>query len=638
MVSLSNSSRFVGVARIWLAAALLASSPVLAQEAEQPAFEDDVESEFQFERTDTAIDYDIVVLGAPTEDMESLLERALLVYRRQENGAPSLAMLRRRARGDLPTVIRALRSFGFYGAEADVEIIDGADRPSDEEEAAQDRVLDEELVGDLDDEAEEERAERRAAAVERGREVQEDGASEESEDEDQEDAEDSDPATQPGDDAGAEPKPRPARVVLKLRPGAPFQLTRHDVDFQGDMGEAGPPALGPAEAYGSPVGEAAAAASIISAERAMVQDLRGSGRPYARATGRRSLADREAETLEVDTALEPGRAFVFGPIRFEGLERIEEDYLLTYLPWTEGEPVDAEQLAAYQRTLLGTNLFRAGRVTLPEMPPEGPAAPITVALEEGPRRSFNINFEWNTDDGLGIRTGFRHRNLFGSGETLIFDLDTTLGEQSGLLRYEIPQFRRRDGQLFFAQWELRNVDDDAYAERAAGLSTGIQRTIGERWTLGGAILLETSIVDDTGISGETAQLVSLPAFAAYDSSNDLLDPSEGERARLTISPTTGVWQGDGTGWLQADASASIYRPLDSDKRFIAAARSRFGSILGPDLARVPPPRRFYSGGGGSVRGLRSDFVGRADRRNSPGGGLSLVETNAEMRAHVWGSA
>jgi len=33
-----------------------------------------------------------------------------------------------------------------------------------------------------------------------------------------------------------------------------------------------------------------------------------------------------------------------------------------------------------------------------------------------------------------------------------------------------------------------------------------------------------------------------------------------------------------------------------------------------------------------------DFVGPVGRRNRPVGGLSVVETNAEMRARVWGPA
>ncbi|MEO1686429.1 MAG: BamA/TamA family outer membrane protein, partial [Pseudomonadota bacterium] len=150
------------------------------------------------------------------------------------------------------------------------------------------------------------------------------------------------------------------------------------------------------------------------------------------------------------------------------------------------------------------------------------------------------------------------------------------------------------------------------------------------------LLGDTSLVDDTGIDGETSQLLAIPAFAAYDDTDSLLDPTRGQRLRISGGPWGGAWRGDGTAWLQTDLSGSVYRRLDADGRFVAAARARFGSILGPELARVPPPRRFYAGGGGSVRGLRKDFVGRVDGRNSPVGGLSAVETNAEMRARVWG--
>jgi len=51
---------------------------------------------------------------------------------------------------------------------------------------------------------------------------------------------------------------------------------------------------------------------------------------------------------------------------------------------------------------------------------------------------------------------------------------------------------------------------------------------------------------------------------------------------------------------------------------------------------VPPTRRFYSGGGGSVRGFAEDIVGPLDRRNDPVGGRSVAEAGVELRFPVRG--
>jgi translocation and assembly module TamA len=56
---------------------------------------------------------------------------------------------------------------------------------------------------------------------------------------------------------------------------------------------------------------------------------------------------------------------------------------------------------------------------------------------------------------------------------------------------------------------------------------------------------------------------------------------------------------------------------------------------------VPGDRRFYSGGGGSVRGFAYQAVGPRLSDNTPEGGLSLVEASFEVRRRLnaqWGVA
>jgi translocation and assembly module TamA len=49
---------------------------------------------------------------------------------------------------------------------------------------------------------------------------------------------------------------------------------------------------------------------------------------------------------------------------------------------------------------------------------------------------------------------------------------------------------------------------------------------------------------------------------------------------------------------------------------------------------VPADRRFYAGGGGSVRGYSYQGIGPKDINGTPTGGLSFFETSVEMRIAV----
>src|SRR5690606_39209343 len=74
-----------------------------------------------------------------------------------------------------------------------------------------------------------------------------------------------------------------------------------------------------------------------------------------------------------------------------------------------------------------------------------------------------------------------------------------------------------------------------------------------------------------------------------------------------------------------------YRALDSDGRSVVAARVAAGSIVGAPLSAIPADRRFYSGGGGSVRGYGFQGVGPRDAAGKPTGGRSFAEASLEMR-------
>ncbi|HYI43233.1 MAG TPA: BamA/TamA family outer membrane protein, partial [Sphingomicrobium sp.] len=62
-----------------------------------------------------------------------------------------------------------------------------------------------------------------------------------------------------------------------------------------------------------------------------------------------------------------------------------------------------------------------------------------------------------------------------------------------------------------------------------------------------------------------------------------------------------------------------------------AARVRLGSIVGADAGEIAPSRRFYSGGGGSVRGYGYQRLGPRDLEGDPIGGRGLAEFSLESR-------
>lgn len=519
---------------------------------------DEAGAGFSFERPETALDYEVELTGAPSEEIDALLRESLALFRRQEGGAPSRAFLRRRALDDIPTAQRILRSFGYFASDAAIEI---SELPPE------------------------------------------------------------------GDG------PPRALARFAIEPGRPYILASHGFRLVEDGGTA--PAPLDAAALGSPVGEVARAGPILDAEGAGVALLLATGRPYARLQGRSALADPEAATVEVETAIAAGPPFVFGEPVFLGLEAVNAEYLRSYVRWRPDQPWDQRRIRDYQRALNDTNLFGFVSVAAPETPPEGPAAPVVVRVEEAPARTVTAGARWSTDLGPSVRGSFTHRNLFGSNETLRIEGNAGTVEQSLETRYRVPQ-HLRDQQDFVAGLSLRHTDDDAFEEYAATLTAGLERRLSRLWLVGAGGLLEVSSVDD-GQGFRDFVLAGLPVFADYDVTDDLLNPTKGARLRAEAIPFAGhEADGEMTLFTRLNAVGSVYQALDAERRYVLAARGRIGSILNDDVTDVPANWRLFSGGGGSVRGYAERAIGPLDADGDPIGGLSALEAGAELRARVAG--
>jgi translocation and assembly module TamA len=151
----------------------------------------------------------------------------------------------------------------------------------------------------------------------------------------------------------------------------------------------------------------------------------------------------------------------------------------------------------------------------------------------------------------------------------------------------------------------------------------------EHLTMRAGYFVESSEIDDA-FGNDTFTLVGTPLIGDYDSRDSELDPTRGLLVRLIAEPTFDL---DGRSpFLKADSEIRTYHRLGS-RRFIAALRGRAGTIVGSDLRDIPAHRRFYAGGGGSVRGY--DYLNIGPRLDGDlTGGLSRLEGSAELRVRV----
>ncbi len=221
--------------------------------------------------------------------------------------------------------------------------------------------------------------------------------------------------------------------------------------------------------------------------------------------------------------------------------------------------------------------------------------------------------------------------FFGAQEKLRLSADAGEIIQGLGASFTKPNFRRLDQKLL-GDFNLAREAPDAFEEYTVNSTIALERQINDYWAA--SLGTSASFSRITDINGtRDFYLLGLPANVRRDTSNSLLDPTEGTRLSLSVQPYFGAQSGV-LGFVRNELSGSFYYGMGQDDRFVFAARTKLGAIFGAERDRLPASKRFYAGGGASIRGYKYQFIGPLDVDEDPLGGRSLFEVGAEVRVKI----
>ncbi len=436
----------------------------------------------------------------------------------------------------------------------------------------------------------------------------------------------------------------PTRVVVTIEPGPLYLLESFEVRFTGG-GEPDPAAVSTVErtrpAFG--LGAAAESVKILDTQQRLIDALSQSGFAFAQVTERYVEVDHATHQVHVRLDLASGERVRFGALEVDGLTTIEKAFVLRRVPWQAGDVYDSSQLAELRRRLADTHLFEAVSVDTGRQADARGELPVTIGLHEAKQRGVGAGVFYSSSDGPGMDAFWEHRNVSGRADQLWLGGAVSTQTKSGAVRYRLPDFlavnQSLASELAFAQ-----EDTEAYDAQQTVVNAALERPLSSTLTLRGGPSFEYGPVDSPDIDQaglndrETFELFGFPMLLRYDGSDGLLDPSRGLRAAINVTPHSDV--GSDLNFVINKLTASAYLPILGRSSTILASRAAIGSTVGAARGELPANKRFYAGGGGSVRGyayqlagpLESDrFPGDPAARNDPLGGRSTVEVGTELR-------
>lgn len=376
------------------------------------------------------------------------------------------------------------------------------------------------------------------------------------------------------------------------------------------------------------------AEDVLSAKDTLDQFLRDNNCLWQSGSTYEVSLDHGNSTADVRFLVRPAQQVSLGMIKINGLETVNEQFIRQNLELHTDQCYQSRKIENSRLRLLQSGLFSV--VDTVTDPPVDGTVDVNFSLRERHHKTVRAGAGYSTDESISLKAGWQHRNFFGNAERL--DVE---GKVSSLFRtlettLTIPSFMK-PSQVLVLKTDFENENLDAFNATGFTTSVTLRKKLIQHLTASAGIQYEFNSVQDN-TDHETFSLFSLPASLEYDRRDDLLDPRRGWVTRLSVQPYVDSLNTDIL-FLKTTVAASIYHTF-ANNRYIPtlAARTVIGSIIGNDTDSIPADERFYSGGGGSVRGFPFQKLGPVIN-NDPTGGRSVFELSLEARLRFsedWG--
>lgn len=426
-------------------------------------------------------------------------------------------------------------------------------------------------------------------------------------------------------------------VRFDIRPGPRYTFSRislGDIALQRDA-----PAL--TRAFALSPGDPVNSDRIVAERDHLITSLGEGGHAFAKVGEPDLSIDHADRTGDLTIPVTSGGQYVMGEVHSSLPDYLSSRHISRIARFRPGDPYRRSRMDDLRQAILATGLVSAVTVSPREVAPAADAQPgvadVDVTLSKAPQRTIAGLIGYSSGEGVRVEASWENRNFFPPEGLVRFRGVAGTREQLLGATYRRNNFLGRD-QVFTADLYAQTRRTDAYQARTLSFSATYEKQttlIFQKafvWSAGFELLATSELPAAPGSIRTTYFIGALPLRGAYDGSNDLLDPKRGVRVSLRLSPEISVQNGIRSSYVRAQLDASAYQPITS--RVVLAERVRLGTIPGVNVNSIAPSRRFYAGGGASVRGFTYQGVGPRDALGNPSGGRSLSEFSLEARVQT----
>lgn len=394
-------------------------------------------------------------------------------------------------------------------------------------------------------------------------------------------------------------------------------------------------------------GQAYNAEDVADTTKAFTDYFGGFGYAFARVEAVPEI-DRENARVGFVLRAQPSRRAYVRRINVEGNNRTRDEVIRREFRQLESSWYDSDRIRLSRDRVDRLGFFTEVAVDTVDVPDAPDQVDLVVKVAEKPTGNLTLGAGYSQSEKLSLLAGIQQENVFGTGNYLGLNVNTSDYNKQIVLSTTDPYFTAdgisRSFDVYYRTTRPTTAQEGDYKLITPGVSVrfGVPFTEIDTVYFGAGVeqtrieegnLLPLAYRDYSNTFGQSSTSIPLTVGWARDSRDSALVPTQGRLQR--VNGELGV-AGD-TRYAKANYQFQQYIPLN--KKFTLAFNAELGWGKGLGGKQFPLFKNFYGGGLGSVRGFesgtlggRSTLVGDSTGTLSYIGGSKKILLNTEVIA------
>jgi outer membrane protein insertion porin family len=428
-------------------------------------------------------------------------------------------------------------------------------------------------------------------------------------------------------------------ITVNVKEGQPYTVS--SVKLEGDY-------LGKEDDFKTLVaikpGEPYRAETVTRTTRAMSDRFGTFGYAFAKVEARPEI-DRANGTVALTITAEPARRVYIRRINVSGNTKTRDEVIRREFRQFESSWYDGRKIKLSRDRVDRLGYFSEVNVDTNEVPGTADQVDLTITVKEKATGNLQIGAGFSSADKLSLSGSIKQENVFGSGNYLGLELNTSKYSRTLVLSTVDPYFTvdgiSRYVDVFYRTQRPLNSQGEEYKLVTPGASIRFGVPFSEYDTVFFGIGYEQTKIEGSNLPvnyrnyvtefGSSSSTVPLTVGWSRDSRDSALVPTAGRLTSLNFD-----WGATGNAqYLRANLKFQQYLPLSKQFTFGFNADLGWGKGLGGHP--YPIFKNFYGGGLGSVRGFDQNSLGPVDVTGAYIGGNRKLNLNAELYLPIPGT-